>query len=318
MSHPASILSIIATGAVLLAGPAVAQEEALLAPGDQLLEVRLEDGSTLYGRVVSAAGDAVMLETPSGATVTVDRARVISVAPVRGTVHGGGVWNEDRVRDRLFATPTGRTLAGGAGHAGFQELFFPYVTYGIVDRLQVTAGTTILPEIVAELWYVAPKVGIVATPNVQLAAGAAIVFLTGDVYGEEDEGESFGTVHASLTLGPAGRVVNLAVAVPYLAEGADDDLEFADKPLFLVGGEYRFHRSAALVTDNAFVPGESGGLLSGGVRLMGERLSADLGVALFVDQNDWTCCGPIVNVQWAFGGGRPRDPAGTVIDEADS
>ena len=305
MSHPASILSIIATGAVLLAAPAAAQEEALLVPGDQLLEVRLEDGSTLYGRVVAVTGDQVTLETPSGASVTLDRARVVSVERVQGTVRDGGIWNDDRVSDRLFATPMGRTLPGGAGHAGFQELFFPYVTYGIVDRLQVTAGTTIFPEIFANLWYVAPKVGIVSMPDVQLAAGAAMVFLTGDIDGE-DENETFGVVHASLTLGPAGRAVNLAVGVPYLADGADDDLEFADKPLFLVGGEYRFHRSAALITDNAFVPGESGGLLSGGVRLMGERLSADLGVALFVDQNDWTCCGPIVNVQWAFGGDRSR------------
>lgn len=281
----------------------MAQEEALLAPGEALLEVRLEDGSTVYGRVVSVAGDAVRLETPSGATVTLERARVVSVEQVRGTVQGGRVWNDDRVADRLFATPTGRTLPGGAGHAGFQELFFPYVTYGIVDRVQVTAGTTILPGILAELWYVAPKVGIVTTPSVQLAAGAAVVFLTGDIY-EDDEDETFGTVHASLTLGQAGRAVNLAVGVPYLADGADDDLEFADRPLFLAGGEYRFHRSAMLVTDNAFVPGEDGGLLSGGVRLMGERLSADLGLAVFVDQNDWTCCGPIVNVQWAFGGDR--------------
>jgi hypothetical protein len=295
------------TASVLLAAQAMAQEDALLAPGDALLEVRLEDGSTVYGRVVSVAGDAVTLETPSGATVTLERDRVVSVEPVRGTVRGGRVWNDDRVTDRLFATPTGRTLPGGAGHAGFQELFFPYVTYGLVDRLQVTAGTTILPGIIGELWYVAPKVAIVTTPNVQLAAGAAVFFLTGDIY-EDDEDETFGTVHASVTLGPPGRAVHLAVGVPYLADGTDDDLEFADKPLFLVGGEYRFHRSAALVTDNALAPGESGGLLSGGVRLMGERLSADLGLAILVDENDWTCCGPIVNVQWAFGGDRSREP----------
>jgi hypothetical protein len=289
--------------------PAAAQEAIPLEPGAELLEIRLDDGSTLYGRVTAVEGDRVTLETPSGATVTLDRARVASVERVRGIVRDGGVWNDDRVADRLFATPTGRTLPGGAGHVGFQELFFPYVTYGIVDRLQVTAGTTIIPEIFAELWYVAPKVGILSTSNVNLSAGVAMVFLPGDI-GGEDEDETFGTAHASLTLGPAGRAVNLAVVFPYLVGGTDDDLEFADKPLFLVGGEYRVHRSAALITDNALVPGESGGLLSGGVRLMGERLSADLGLAIFVDQSDWTCCGPIVNVQWAFGADRSRDPAG--------
>lgn len=295
------MLTLVLGAAALLPARAAAQEEILLAPGEELLEVRLEDGSTLYGRVVSVEGDQVTLETPSGATVTVDRARVVSVERARGTVRDGRVWPDDRVSDRLFATPTGRTLPGGTGHAGFQELFFPYVSYGIVDRLQVTAGTTIFPEIFAQLWYVAPKVGIVSTPNVQLSAGAALVFLAGDIDGE-DEDETFGTAHGSLTLGPAGRAVNLAVVFPYLVSGADEDLEFADKPLLLAGGEYRVHRSVSLITDNVWVPGESGGLLSGGVRLLGERLSADLGLGIFVDKNDWVCCGPIVNVQWAFGG----------------
>jgi len=295
-----SILALLSVATALLPAPASGQELELLEPGEALLEVRLADGSTLYGRVVSVAGDRVTLETPSGATVTLDRARVVSVRPARGAVRDGRVWPEDRVGDRLFATPTGRTLAGGTGHAGFQELLFPYVAYGIVDRLQVTAGTTLLPEILGQLWYVAPKVGIVSTPGAQLSAGVIAFFVFDD---ELDADGGFGAAHASLTLGPPGRAVTLAAGFPFLHRGEPDGLEFADKPVMLVGGELRLSPAVMLVTDNAFVPGESGALLAGGMRIVGERLSADLGASMLLDQGDLTCCVPVVNVQWAFGGG---------------
>lgn len=291
MARLPSILFVALAVAALFPRPATGQDAALLEPGETLLEVRLEDGSTVFGRVVSSADDAVTLETPSGATVTVDRDRVVSVRVARGADRGVG--------DRLFATPTGRTLAGGTGHAGFQELLFPYVAYGIVDRLQVTAGTTLLPEIVGQLWYVAPKVGIVDTPAAQIAAGVIAFFVFDD---DLDADGGFGAAHASLTLGPPGRAVTLAAGLPFLHGGGSDDLEFAEEPLLLAGGELRLGPSIMLVTDNAFVPGESGALLSAGIRLFGERLSADLGASMLVDEGDPTCCVPVVNVQWAFGG----------------
>ena len=299
MARFSPVLILLLVTAALLPGPLAGQDPALLEPGDTLLEVRLDDGSTVYGRVVSVVGDRVTLETPSGATVTLDRARVVSVGVARGAVRDGRVWRDDRVPDRLFATPTGRTLPGGTGHAGFQELLFPYVAYGIVDRLQVTAGTTLLPEIVGQLWYVAPKVGIVDTPAAQFSAGVIAFFAFDD---ELDADGGFGAAHASLTLGPPGRAVTLAAGIPFLRRGGTDDLEFADEPLILVGGEMRLSPSVMLVTDNAFVAGEAGALLAGGIRLIGERLSADLGASMLVDEGDPTCCVPVVNVQWAFGG----------------
>jgi hypothetical protein len=285
--------------AALIAPNARAQDVSTLEPGDEVLEVRLSDGSVLYGRIAAVEGDRVTIETTGGATVVVDRARIVSVESAEGVVRDGRVWR-DGVTDRLFATPTGRTLPGGTGHAGFQELLFPYASYGIVDRLQVTAGTTILPEIFAQLWYVAPKVGIVSTPEVQVAAGGAAFFLVGEDLDGDDDG--FGLVHASVSLGRPGRSVTVAGALPFLyAGGADDELDFGEQPLLLAGGELRVHSAVTLVSDNAFVPGESGALLAGGVRLMGGRLSADLGLSALVDRSDWTCCVPVVNVQWSFG-----------------
>ena len=291
------LATVVPLGIVLLdlAAPLAAQEPVALETGESSVEVRLSDGSVLYGRIVSVEGDRVTIRTAGGATVDVDRSQIVSVTSAGENRPA----SRERIPDRLFATPTGRTLPRGTGHAGVQELLFPYVSYGIVDRLQLTAGTTIVPEIFAQVWYVAPKVGIVATPNVHLSAGGVAVFiLDEDLDGDDDR---FGVLHASLTLGPAGRSATLAAGFPFLLEGEGGDFDFASKPLLLAGGEYRVGEAVSLITDNALVPGEDGALLSGGVRLMGERLSADLGVSLLVDQSDWTCCVPVVNVQWAFG-----------------
>jgi hypothetical protein len=286
---------------ILTPANSTAQDVSRLEPGDEVLEVRLSDGSVLYGRVAAVEGERVTIETTGGAMVVVDRARIVSATSARGVVRNGRVGRDDGVTDRLFATPTGRTLPRGTGHAGFQELLFPYASYGIVDRLQVTAGTTILPEIFGRLWYVAPKVGIVSTPEVQVAAGAAAFFLVGEDLDGDDDG--FGLVHGSVSLGRPGRSLTVAGALPFLYSGsADDNLEFGEEPLILAGGELRVHPAVTLVTDNAFVPSASGAILAGGMRVVGGRLSADLGLSALVDGSDWTCCVPVVNVQWSFGG----------------
>ena len=55
----------------------------------------------------------------------------------------------------------------------------------------------------------------------------------------------------------------------------------------------RVSRTIKLITENYFTSDRS--LSSIGVRFFGERLSADLGVALFVDEGDVSPTLPIVN-----------------------
>lgn len=60
----------------------------------------------------------------------------------------------------------------------------------------MTAGTTVAPTIVGDIFYVAPKLGLVASEPVALAVGALAFFATGEL----DEG-SVGAVHGTATLG---------------------------------------------------------------------------------------------------------------------
>ena len=70
-------------------------------------------------------------------------------------------------------------------------------------------------------------------------------------------------------------------------------------PVAMVGGEHRVSRRVKILTENyAF---KRGAILSAGVRFLGERLSADLGVFAPVTGEDTFVLAPIVNVAWTFG-----------------
>jgi hypothetical protein len=77
--------------------------------------------------------------------------------------------------------------------------------------------------------------------------------------------------------------------------------DFASKPVAMVGGELRTSRRAKLITENYFLPPETGVVLSGGFRFIGERFSADVGIGAATGDSDSFCCVPLVNVSYLFG-----------------
>ncbi|HUP20069.1 MAG TPA: hypothetical protein VM778_08965 [Gemmatimonadota bacterium] len=291
--------ALLALAAGLLAsGPARAQEAPpALAPGEALLEIRLSDGSTLFGRVVEADEERVVVVTEAGARVEVDRSRVVSARPAAGVVRDGSLWPDDDADYRLFAAPTGRTLTGGTGTAGVIELFFPNVAYGITDRVQLGAGTAVFPEIVAEIFWVEPKVGLVSRTGLDVAIGAIAFFATSEI----DEG-SIGVVHLTGTFGGDRGALTVGGGWPFLLGG--DESEFADGAVVSLGGEIRTGRRVKLISENHFLVGGASsdyGLISGGIRIFGDRLSADVGFGGVLGEEQ-ACCLPIVNFSWAFGG----------------
>jgi hypothetical protein len=79
----------------------------------------------------------------------------------------------------------------------------------------------------------------------------------------------------------------------------------SDEPVFLLAGEVRAGRRIKLVSENWLaLAGGSVGILTGAARFLGDRLSGDLGVGLFVDDGRTECCLPVVNLVYHFGRGR--------------
>ena len=287
-----SALPLLLFAAALSPGRAAAQDPAPQAAADSLYEVRLSDGSILYGRVTEQTADEVVIVTESGTTVRVRRAQVASMERVRGRVVAGQVWNDDPHATRLFFAPTARAIPRGEGYLGVYELFFPFVSYGVTDRFTISAGTPIVPEAIGEVFYLAPKLEVVRTPGVSAAVGVLALFAPSEVDG------SVGLVYGVGTFGGPDRALTVGATLPFVLSEGDNDL--GRQPAVMIGGESRLTRRTKLLTENYFVPGEGGSVLSGGIRFFGERLSADFGAAAAVGGGDNVCCLPLVNFVYTF------------------
>lgn len=285
------ILALVAVTAALAHGPtaASAQLPAQFVVSDTVQEIHLADGSTIFARVAAVDGDTLTLETQSGVRLQVTRAQIRSMQPLRGRIQEGQVWTEDPHGTRLFFAPTGRSLARGEGYFGVYELFFPFLTYGVTNDLILTGGTPIIPGAMGELAYFGPKLRVVDAERTQISAGVFAGLFDGGTAGIAYGVGTFGSRDNALTIG-AGWAF-------WAGEGESGA---SRNPLIVLGGETRVSRRTKLITENYFVIGEGAGVISGGIRFWGERLSADAGLAALVGEESG-CCLPLVNFVYSFG-----------------
>lgn len=265
---------------------AAAQVDTVSAAADSLYTIRLTDGSVLHGRIVDEAGASFTVVTHAGVTVRVERAQVESIT--RARIVEGRVWPRDPNHTRLFFGPTARSVGARRGYFGVYEIFFPFLTYGVTSNLSLSAGTPIIPEVIGEFWYFAPKLTLVERERLSVATGVLAVAV---------DGETAGVVYGVGTFGDSDQAVTAGVGYGF----ADGDLH--NDAVFMLGGELRMGAGTKLITENYLVPGfddETGAVASGGIRFFGERLSADLGVAFPLNDCTGSCWFPLVNFVYSF------------------
>ena len=297
MTSPIGILRLLlafffCAGALAVPGRASAQVDTIGVAADSLYTIRLTDGSVIYGRIVERTDEAVTIETQAGVRVTLQRGQIESMAAMRGRMVNGEVWPEDPHATRLFFGPTARAVPQGQGYLGVYELFFPFVTYGVTDRFTISAGTPIVPEAIGRVVYFAPKFEVVRTPSASAAVGVLALFAT-----EEALDGTVGLLYGVGTVGNPDQALTIGATVPFYA--AEGQSEIGSDPAFMIGGESRAGRRTKFITENYFFPGD-GGLISGGIRFFGERLSADFGIGAGVGDGESLCCLPLVNFVYTF------------------
>jgi len=272
----------------------VAAAAAPAAPGDTIYEFILRDGSRVYGRVVSEDAERVVVQSTAGARVEIPRAQIERRRVAAGTARDGQFWGEDPNLSRLFFTSTARPLPKGEGYVSSFMLFFPFVAYGVTDRFTMAGGTPIIPEAIGRVFYLAPKYTVSQRERASYAVGALGFFSS------RQEG-SAGVLYGSGTWGTTDNAVTAGAGWGYASDGSTVDL--SSKPVLVLGLERRVGRRTKLVSENWFAAGSSARFVSGGVRFIGDRISADLGLGTF---GEGGCCVPLVNFVWNFGGGGRR------------
>ena len=252
------------------------------APG-QLQELVLRDGTRAFGRVEKIDNNRVTFRTEAGAVLEVDLAQVISAGIAAGRIVGSDYWPNDSNPTRLFFAPTGRTLKRGEAYFGLYEIYIPFVQYGVTDRFSIGGGTPLITGGgYHPLWFT-PKLLIVSRPTTQASIGV-MHFLN-------IEHASVGIAYASITQGTTDSAATLGLGWAY-----DRGNDSTGTAVVMVGGEHRLSRRTKFVTENYIIDGHS--LISAGFRVMGEKLSADLG--LVSTPEALPVAFPMVNFVWKF------------------
>jgi hypothetical protein len=248
-------------------------------------EITLSDGTRAYGRVERVADGRVTFRTVDGASLDVEAAQVTSVATAEGRVVGGDYWRADSNPTRLFFGPTGRSLRRGDTYLGVYEVVLPFVQVGVTDRVSIGGGTPLVfGGGGSRPFWLTPKMQVMDTGSTGAAIGVMHMMV---------DGEQLGVAYGVVTHGSTDSAVTVGAGYGYAA--LDDG--GGDGPVLMLGGEHRVHRSLKVITENHVFQG--GGILSAGVRFLGERLSADLGLAVPLGAGE-SFVFPVVNFVWKF------------------
>lgn len=263
--------------AVLLVSSSVAEQAPPTRPAieiaaaDVIQELTLDDGSSIIGRVVSVGDGRFVFRTASGTEMTVDISTVRSLKPVTGRVVNGERWREDPNPTRLFFAPTGRSLKKGEAYFGVYEALLPFVQVGITDRLSIGAGTPLLFGDFERPYWFTPKFQVLQHGSTSASVGVMHFLNAGD-------NANIGVAYGVVTSGSADTAISIGAGYAYSRwrHDAGRDGDDAGSGVLMLGGEHRVTKRMKLVTENYVFNG--GGFASGGIRLFGEKLSADFGM----------------------------------------
>jgi hypothetical protein len=273
---------VVAFLSVILAMPLASQARPEGTPVDSLRThiLKLRDGSTLVGRIVTENTDSVRFES-NGIVFSLARLQIAELRAVEpGTIRQGEYWFPDPHRTRLFFAPTARTLSKGEGYFSDSYLLLLSVAGGVTSNFTMGGGLSIIPSENPQnnIFYLTPKIGLIEAPNFALATGAFVGFAGFE--GIEDKDRSFGILYGVGTIGSNDNHFDFGAGWGYAGGRVSGD------PALMVGGATRISRRVSLLTENYLVPSVSkDALVSYGFRLFGEKLSVDLAFANAVGSN---------------------------------
>jgi hypothetical protein len=271
-ARAALFVFLILLGATRIAG---AQDTASTAnlkatPEGRISQVVLRDGSTLNGRVVEVTPTTVRFVSSIGET-TIARSAIVAVRLVALTsVHDGQVWPEDPSRTRLFFAPTGRMLRTSETYFADAYIFFPSVQVGVTNQFTIGGGMSLFPGvgIDEQIYYLTPKLGLYASPNVNVAVGALVAGAQ-VISDQTPVGIGYGVV----TLGDENTSATIGSGFGFSRGNT------SSTAVLMLGGSTRVSKSIALVSENYLTTeSDASALVSGGVRFLSEHLAVDLAV----------------------------------------
>ncbi len=289
-------LAVLIALTLCVAGESVAQSEQSEDDTARVVySTVLKDGSILIGTILRDTPDTVVVEMTSGMVMSIPRTQIKRMERLSGKVVQGEYLRRDPNDTRMIFAPTARPLRSGQGYFAVYEVFFPYLSVGILDVLSVGAGMSLFPGASTQLFYIVPKISIpLAGRDVAVAAGA----LYTNLFSSDREGS--GILYGLGTVGSDRAAATIGLG--YGFRGGD----IADDPILMLGGEIQVSNGAKFLTENWFPLDSDINYYSFGVRFFGDHLAGDFGFIYPVDNKNKRSRGfpmiPWIGFSYNFGG----------------
>lgn len=243
----------------------------------------LKDGTQLRGVLLS--------ESPVGARIRTDNLGEIILTADKieridkndeGFYNKGVYWFPNPNYSRYFFAPSALPLSKGEGYYQNAYLFVNSVSVGVTDHFTMGGGFLLNPTF--RYWgaaFLAPKVSFPSQSNVTFGVGAILVgayFRNFGLFNPDRELSTFlgGIGYGAVTFGNKEKNGSIGLGWGF-ANG-----NIGSRPTVNLSYMTRVGRRVGLVTENwIFIPGQNAsavGILSGGVRFFGEKISADVGL----------------------------------------
>lgn len=277
----------------------------------EIVTIRMKDGSVLLARIVDQNDERMKIVTAGGVAMEIPRDQVERID--RNGNGNAELRPSDSNYTRLLFSPTGRPLAKGAGYFSDHYVVFPSVAYGITDNFSISGGVSIVPglDLDEQLFYIAPRFGKQFSDHVAVSGG--VLWARGGE-GEDDQlgvgvaMATFGKPDKSLTVGGGvARTVERYTEWQYVngRERFETVRDVSYTPVIVFGGTARLSRRLAFVSENWLILHDDFKLseqpFALGLRFLGDRLSADVGLILVGEVIEEGFPVPWLSVSYHFG-----------------
>jgi hypothetical protein len=257
-------------------------------PGVEIVTIRLKDGSSLRARIVDEQEGRLKIVTVGGMAMELAPGSVDGV----DRNDGNGTRPSDSNYTRLLFSTTGRPLRKGEGYFSDHYVVFPGVAYGLTDNISVAGGLSVVPGLglSEQLYYGNARVGKQFSERVAVSGGVLVA------RGGDGERDTLGLGFVTATLGKPDKSLTVGAGVARTVSeeyyttysGGEWRGDFRNQasytPVVMIGGTVRLSPRTALVSENWLVLSKDFKLseqpFAVGVRFLGDRLTADVGVIL--------------------------------------
>ncbi|HEY0042069.1 MAG TPA: hypothetical protein VGB71_15465 [Flavisolibacter sp.] len=230
--------------------------------------VKLADKSEFVGKYLEKTPDYLVFRTAAIARLQIQFERIASIQELNpATMKGNVYWSPNPRPTNYFFWPSAINLKKGEGYYQNNMLFLNSAHYGITDNISVGGGVELLTLFSGTpVLFFTPKITFPVGKNFHTGGGLLLFTVP-------DEG-SAGFLYGSATMGSIEH--NLSGSVGFGFAGS----EFASTPLLNISGMTRVSRKLMLMSENWIipVPDEVFTAFSFGIRFLGDKIAADVGL----------------------------------------